>query len=53
VLTSKSLNQSIEWWWKFGPQPETIWLVGTLTFIFLFILIGAESKKRYSSKTHD
>jgi hypothetical protein len=53
VLTSKSLNQPIEWWWKFGPQPETIWLVGTLTFIFLFILIDSESKNRYSSKTHD
>jgi len=53
VLTSKSLNQPFEWWWKFGPQPETIWLVGTLTFIFLFILIGAEPKNRYSSKTHD
>jgi hypothetical protein len=36
VLISKSLNNPIEWWWQFGPKPETIWLIGTLAFALLW-----------------
>ena len=39
VLTSKSLNYPIEWWWQFGPQPETVWLTGTLAFATLWALL--------------
>jgi len=39
VFISKSLNIPIEWWWQFGPQPETVWLTGTLAFAALWALL--------------
>jgi len=45
VLTSKSLNQPIEWWWKFGPQPETVWLLGSLSLAILFFVAQFEKKR--------
>jgi len=39
VLISKSLNNPIEWWWQFGPKPETVWLTGTLAFAALWVLL--------------
>jgi len=44
VFISKSLNNPREWWWNFGPQPETIWLTGTLAFAALFALLIYEGK---------
>ena len=44
VFISKSLNNPIEWWWQFGPQPETVWLIGTLAFAMLFAVIIYERK---------
>jgi hypothetical protein len=46
VFISKSLNDPIEWWWQFGPQPETVWLTGTLAFpALLAILIYNRDKE--------
>ena len=39
VFISKSLNNPIEWWWQFGPQPETVWLIGTLAFAALWTIL--------------
>jgi hypothetical protein len=51
VLISKSLNNPIEWWWQFGPQPETIWLTGTFAFAALWaILIYDRNKEELPSK---
>ena len=45
VLISKSLNNPIEWWWQFGPQPETVWLTGTLAFAALWALLIYDRNK--------
>ena len=45
VFISKSLNNPIEWWWQFGPQPETVWLVGTLAFAALWAILIYERNK--------
>jgi hypothetical protein len=34
-----TLNNSKEWWWNFGPNPEVIWLIGTISFCALALLI--------------
>jgi hypothetical protein len=44
VFISKSLNNPREWWWNFGPQPETIWLTGTLAFAALYALLIYERR---------
>ena len=44
VFISKSLNNPIEWWWNFGPAPETVWLIGSLAFAMLFAVIIYERK---------
>ena len=38
VFSTKSLNSPREWWWNFGPQPETVWIIGSLAFAALFAL---------------
>ncbi len=45
VFISKSLNNPIEWWWQFGPQPETVWLTGTLAFAALWTLLIYDRNK--------
>ena len=50
VFISKSLNNPREWWWNFGPAPETVWLVGSLAFAMLFAVIIYE-RKRESAET--
>jgi hypothetical protein len=45
VFISKSLNAPIEWWWQFGPQPETVWLTGTLAFAALWALLIYDRNK--------
>ena len=45
VFISKSLNNPIEWWWQFGPKPETVWLIGTLAFAALFATLIYERNK--------
>ena len=45
VFISKSLNNPIEWWWQFGPQPETVWLTGTLAFSALWALLIYDRNK--------
>jgi len=45
VFISKSLNSPIEWWWQFGPQPETVWLTGTLAFAALWALLIYDRNK--------
>ena len=45
VFISKSLNNPIEWWWQFGPQPETVWLTGTLAFAALWAILIYERNK--------
>ena len=44
VFISKSLNNPREWWWNFGPAPETVWLIGSLAFALLFAVIIYERK---------
>jgi hypothetical protein len=44
VFISKSLNNPREWWWNFGPAPETVWLIGSLAFAMLFAVIIYERK---------
>ena len=44
VFISKSLNNPIEWWWQFGPQPETVWLIGTLAFAALWAILIYERR---------
>jgi len=44
VFISKSLNNPREWWWNFGPAPETVWLIGSLAFAMLFAVIIHERK---------
>ena len=46
VFISKSLNNPIEWWWQFGPQPETVWLTGTLAFAALWALLIYDRDKQ-------
>ena len=46
VPISKSLNNPIEWWWQFGPQPETVWLIGTLAFAGLFAVLIYERQNK-------
>ena len=46
VFISKSLNNPIEWWWQFGPKPETVWLTGTLAFAALFATIIYERQNK-------
>ena len=46
VFISKSLNNPIEWWWQFVPQPETVWLTGTLAFAALFGTIICERQNK-------
>jgi uncharacterized membrane protein len=45
VFISKSLNNPIEWWWQFGPQPETVWLAGTLAFAALWAILIYDRNK--------
>ena len=45
VFISKSLNNPREWWWNFGPQPETVWLIGTLAFAALWALFVYDRNK--------
>jgi len=45
VFISKSLNDPIEWWWQFGPKPETVWLIGTLAFAALWALLIYDRNK--------
>jgi len=35
----ESLNETVEWWWNFGPNPEFVWIAGSMSFIaFLLVL---------------
>jgi hypothetical protein len=45
IFISKSLNNPIEWWWQFGPKPETVWLAGTLAFAALWALLIYDRNK--------
>ncbi len=45
VYSVKSLNRGREWWWQFGPQPETVWLMGTLAFAALWALLIYDRNK--------
>ena len=44
IYSTKSLNNGREWWWQFGPAPETVWLIGSLAFALLFAVIIYERK---------
>ena len=44
IYSTKSLNSGREWWWQFGPAPETVWLIGSLAFAMLFAVIIYERK---------
>ena len=44
VYSTKSFNKGREWWWQFGPQPETVWLIGTLAFAGLFAVLIYERR---------
>ena len=50
VFISKSLNNPIEWWWKFGPQPETVWLIGTISCAALYALIIFERRRDFADE---
>ena len=45
IYSVKSLNNGREWWWQFGPEPETVWLIGTLAFAGLFAVLIYERNK--------
>ena len=30
-----NLNKNLEWWWKSGPSPMTVWFFGTVSFMIL------------------
>ena len=34
-VTDWNLNNNLEWWWKSGPSPMTVWFFGTCSFILL------------------
>ena len=50
IYSTKSLNNGREWWWNFGPAPETVWLIGSMAFAMLFAVIIYE-RKRESAET--
>jgi len=49
---TKSLNSTSYWWWTdqdsgtnlWAPAPETVWLIGSLAFALLFVVIIYERK---------
>ena len=52
VYSFKSLNDGREWWWQFGPQPETVWLTGTLAFAALWALLIYDRNKNEVEATN-
>ena len=50
VLISKSINDPLEWWWRIGPQPETVWLSGSLAFAALFTIVACEQGNLKASR---
>lgn len=52
VYSFKSLNDGREWWWQFGPQPETVWLTGTLAFAALWALLIYDRNKNVVEATN-
>ncbi|GAA2726075.1 DUF2142 domain-containing protein [Cellulomonas aerilata] len=31
-VSAADLDAAREWWWSFGPQPQTVWVLGALAF---------------------
>ena len=50
IFSSKSLNDSPEWWWNFGPAAELIWLIGSLSFAFLFAVVIYERRSEVATE---
>ena len=50
IFSSKSLNDSPEWWWNFGPAPELIWLIGSLAFALLFAVVIYERRSEVATE---
>jgi len=47
----RPLNNSVAWWWEFGPSPEFVWLAGTISFaILLALLESARSQNLAADK---
>jgi hypothetical protein len=49
-VTDWNLDNNLEWWWTAGPSPMTVWLLGTVSFVFLITYlmknIGRTAKDR-------
>lgn len=33
------LNREVDWWWAHGPSPMTTWIIGSLAFGVLAVLV--------------
>jgi hypothetical protein len=40
-----NLNKRGEWWWNVGPQPHTVWLIGSVAFLGLAMLLGRQVQR--------
>lgn len=34
-----NLNEGLKWWWQVGPSPLSVWLIGTLSFGALLMVV--------------
>ncbi len=50
IFISKSLNNPREWWWNFGPAPELVWLIGSLSFALLFAVVIYERRSEVTTE---
>jgi len=41
-----NLDSGAEWWWAGAPSPMTTWIIGTLAYAGLLIVLGREVKTR-------
>lgn len=39
------LNRDIEWWWDVGPSPAAVWLVGSLAFTLLSLMLAYKANR--------
>ncbi|WP_220475878.1 DUF2142 domain-containing protein [Alpinimonas psychrophila] len=38
-VLSMNLNQNIEWWWSTSVGPQTVWIIGSISWFLLLLLI--------------
>lgn len=42
-VTSWNLNDAVEWWWDIPVSPMAIWLLGSLSFVALLVIVARET----------